>query len=238
VSAASDEKRRRWRNRMLGFAVLALGAVLLGSPWWLPRVLSELAYFRVRTVEVEGLEYASTVDLVETLGIDTTSSVWDDPDPLVRRLEAHPQVRAARVGRRLPGTLLLRITEELPVALVVGGTGLEAVDEQGVVLPLDPSRIPADLPIIAAADSLLLEQLASVRRENPTMFRQISDVRRTAEHELLVQFASVRLRTNVESITAQRLADALIVKEDLLQRGRQPLELDLRFRHQIIARMP
>ena len=70
------------------------------------------------------------------------------------------------------------------------------------------------------------------------MFRQISDVRRTAEHELLVQFASVRLRTNVESITAQRLADALIVKEDLLQRGRQPLELDLRFRHQIIARMP
>jgi cell division protein FtsQ len=232
------EVRPRWLRRLIGFAVLALAAGVLSSPWWVPRALSNLAYFQVRSVEVQGIEYASSVDLVETMGIDTTRSVWDDLGPIVRRLEAHPQVRNAVVGRRLPGTLVVRITEEPPVALLAGSTGLEPVDASGVVLPLDPSRVPTDLPIVSAADTALLEQLASVRRDDPAMFHEISDIRRTAADDLLVQFASVRLRTNVEGITARRLADALLVKEDLAQRGREPLELDLRFRHQIIARMP
>src|SRR5690606_12255894 len=158
-------------------------------------------------------------------------------EPLVRRLQAHPQVRNATIARRLPGTLVVVVDEEPPVALLAGGSGLEAVDETGIVLPLDLSRVPADLPIVARADSSLLRVLADVRRDDPRVFDRISEVRRVSADELLVRFDSVTVRTQ-GSVSALRLADALLVKEDMLQRGVQPVELDLRFRHQVIARVP
>lgn len=226
----------RWKRRLRGVAVLLAAGALLSAPWWARAALASLDYFRVRTVEVQGVRYASVADLVDALGVDTTRSVWDDVAPLVRRLETHPLVRSASVSRRLPGTLVLQVEEEPPVALVAGGTGLEPVDEAGLVLPLDPSRVPTDLPIIARADSGVLRLLAEVRRENPELFRRISEVRQVAADELIVRFASFQVRTSA-AVSAERLADALPVAEDLDRRGLRAEELDLRFRHQVIARL-
>lgn len=236
MSDAAAPVRPRWYRRALGSVVILLAAALLATPWWVPSALARLDYFHIRSVEVQGLRYASAAEIVETLGVDTTRSVWDDMQPLVRRLEAHPQVRRATIARRLPATLVVDVEEEPPVALVAGNTGLEAVDEAGIILPLDPSRVPADLPIIASADSSVLRMLANVRRDDPRVFNEISEVRRTTPDELLLKFASVRIRTGAE-VSAQRIADALLVEEDLLRRGLTPAELDLRFRHQVIARV-
>jgi len=237
MSEETVTRSSRWRRRALGVVVLLMGFALLATPWWGPRALARLDYFHVRSVEVQGLRYASTADVVAAMGIDTTRSLWDDTEPLVRRLQAHPQVRNATIARRLPGTLVVVVDEEPPVALLAGGSGLEAVDETGIVLPLDLSRVPADLPIVARADSSLLRVLADVRRDDPRVFDRISEVRRVSADELLVRFDSVTVRTQ-GSVSALRLADALLVKEDMLQRGVQPVELDLRFRHQVIARVP
>lgn len=237
MTGEKDSKLEKWRLRLIGLAVVVFGVALVAVPFWAPRALSGLAFFSVREVEVQGVRYASVPDLVDALGVDTTRSVWDDTGPLVQRLESHPQVRRARIGRRLPSTLVVEVTEDPPLALVAANTGLEVVGESGIILPLDPSRFPINLPVIPAADSGILRLLTEVRRDDQRLFRRISEARRTGDDEFLLRLSTVTVRTRA-SVSAQRLADAVPVELDLRSRGIVPTELDLRFSQQVIARLP
>jgi hypothetical protein len=60
--------------------------------------------------------------------VDTTASIWDPTGPLVARLASHPQLRRVSVRRKLPGTLVVDVEENLPVALVATNDGLMAYD--------------------------------------------------------------------------------------------------------------
>jgi cell division protein FtsQ len=222
---------------------LALGVVvaltLLASPLWGPPVLRRLAFFRVRRVEILGARYTAPADLLQRLRVDTTRSVWDPLEPLAERVRTHPQVESVTVSRRLPGTIVVRVTERRPVALVSGPGGLRAVDEHGRRLPLDPSRTPVDAPIITSAprDPIVYHLLGAMQRETPQLYAQLSSIRAVGADELVLQIADVPVRT-MTSVTLERLADIQPVRRDLTRRQLRPAELDLRYRDQVIARLP
>jgi cell division protein FtsQ len=217
-------------------ALAALVAAALGAPWWGRAALSRLDFFRLRAVEVQGARYLSPAEFVAGLGLDTTQSVWLDLAPVERRIIAHPQVRAVEIDRRLPGTLVVRVRENLPVALVPGRGGFRALDAEGDSLPIDPSRVDVDVPILAQRDTALLHLLADVRRLAPPLFDRISDVRRSGRDELTLRLAEVSVRAPA-GVAASRLAEILPVERDLARRRARAAELDLRFRDQVIARL-
>lgn len=171
--------RSKLRKRLTGVAILlGLGAAI-SSPWWARPALSRLAYFRVRRVEFDGVRYAPVSELVARLRIDTTTSVWADPEPLARRVRAHPLVSDARVERRLPGTLHVVVTEKVPVALSPVREGFAVYDSAGHPLPIDPSRVGGvDAPVIAGRDTTLLRLLAELRAAAPRLFARVSEARR------------------------------------------------------------
>src|ERR1019366_686459 len=103
------------------------------------RGATRMEYFHVRSVEVQGVRYLDPATVVERMAVDTMRSVWDDNAVLVARVKSLPQVADAVITRRLPGTLIVSIRENLPVALSPSPRGLEAVDSSGVVLPIDPT---------------------------------------------------------------------------------------------------
>src|SRR5689334_15663240 len=119
----------------MGAAVAVVGS----SPWWGRAIARQLAFFRVRRVEILGVRYVPPSEVLARLRVDTTASVWDDPEPWRRRVAQHPQVRTVTITRKLPGTLLVRVDENVPVALISGPNGFSAYDERGTRLPLDPS---------------------------------------------------------------------------------------------------
>jgi cell division protein FtsQ len=219
-------------------AVVAAPALLLalGAPWWGRWVLARLTFFHVRRVEIEGARYVAPRDIVTRLRVDTSSSVWDDLRPLERRVAQHPQIASVEIERRLPGTLVVRVTENLPVALFPTRAGFRALDAGGRALPVEPSETRLDLPILAQRDMSLLRLLAAVRQREPSLFARISEVRRQGRGELLVQLTTVPVRAMAD-VTAERLADVLPVERDLARRGARVAELDLRFRDQVIARL-
>jgi len=221
----------RWR--LVGVA--AAGLALLAAPWWGPHVLSHLSFFRVRNVEVSGYRYLAPDDVVKRLRLDSTSSVWADLGELERRVEMHPQVKSATVDRDLPGTLVVRVTENSPIAYVQTNGGLRAVDKDGRFLPIDPTRIAIDLPVLAKADTVLLHLLANVKSVSPALFGEISDIRRTGGTDIALTLSTAQVRA-LASISAQRLADIIPVEADLARRKARVTELDLRFRDQVIAR--
>jgi cell division protein FtsQ len=236
AKAGSVEPRVRWRRRARMLGALAVLALLVTTPWWGRRALSGLAFFRLRKVEIEGLRYLSPDEVAKRMKVDTTQSIWVDLGPVEKRVAAHPQVAEVSLRRKLPGTLVARVTEHLPIAMVPTRTGFSVVDARGVVLPMDPSRTAVNLPVVAQRDTVLLRLLERVRAAQPALFDRISQARRTGD-EVRLELATLTILAMAD-VTVQRLADILPVERDLATRQLRASELDLRYREQVIARLP
>ena len=225
--------RRRLRRLAQALALLAVVSV----PWWGRAGLRRLDYFRVRAVEVSGARYLEPAEIVRALDVDTLRSIWDELAPLERRVLGHPGVRAASVERGLPGTLRVHVEERRPVAFVPAPAGMRVMDDEGRELPIDPTRRPVDVPVAPDADTATLRLLGELRDRAPAFYQQVSEVRRGGRDEVLFRLPElvVRARSTVE---AGRLADIRFVAADLAGRNLRAAELDLRFRDQVIARLP
>ncbi|MDQ3697128.1 MAG: FtsQ-type POTRA domain-containing protein [Gemmatimonadota bacterium] len=230
--ATGRSERRVWR----AVGALTAFSLMAAAPWWAPAALSELSYFRVRKIEVVGATFLSPADVYARMAVDTSTSVWVEVSELERRVAAHPQVREVDVERRLPGTLVVRVTENLPVALVPSPQGLRPYDEGGIELPIEPSWMDVDLPIVPRADTTIFRLLGEVRETQPGLFARISELKRRGRDELLIAIPPFLVRAAAD-ITADRLGDILPVESDLSRRQARVAEIDLRFRDQVVARL-
>jgi cell division protein FtsQ len=233
--------------------ILFLVAVIMAGGWGARAAAREMAFFRVRTVEVRGVRYLQPNDILSRLRIDTVASLWDDLEPYRQRIRQHPQVSDVHITRRMPGTLVVTIEENLPVALVQTRTGLLPYDSLGRQLPIDPARTNLDLPIVASTDPVLLKLVGVIRSAEPRVFARIEEVRRTGRDEILLilsrapnvasvaadsasQNRTLRVRAPI-GLSAERFADIFPVETDLARRQVHVSELDLRYRDQVIARL-
>jgi cell division protein FtsQ len=232
MSPLSDVGRLRVKRAAVVLGLL----VALASPWWARLIASELSFFRVRRVEIVGVRYLAPSDILGRLRVDTTRSVWDDLSVLERRVAAHPQVGNVTISRKLPGTLVVNVVENLPIAMVSTERGFLVFDDRGRQLPLDPSKVPVNLPIAARRDTALFRMLARVRADRPRVFARLSDVTRVGDREVLIHFENLAVRAMLD-VTADRLAEIFPVEADLAKRQARVAELDLRFRDQVIARL-
>ena len=201
-----------------------------------------MEFFQLKSVVVEGTRYLSPEVVLERLAVDTSQSVWDDTEPLAARLRSMPQVADVEMRRRLPGTLVVTIRENLPVALSPSPRGLETVDSAGVVLPIDPARFDVDLPIANQRDKSILSILTAARSQNPMLYRRISEISRDGKGAVVLMLAGspevapLKVRAPV-GVSVPRLADIFPVESDLMRRRANVAELDLRYRDQVIARL-
>ncbi len=232
-----------WRRRVRTAALALAALALITSPWWARAGLRQLAFFRVRRVEIDGTRYVSPDEIVSRMRVDTSASVWDDVAPWEGRVREHPSVRDVRIERRLPGTLVVKVTENLPVALVQAAAGLVPVDAAGKSLPVNPAAADVDLPVLATRDSTALRLLGEMRVVAPALFARVGEVRRIARGDLLFRFtdaspAAFRDILAAADVTAERLNDLVPVEQDLVRRQVRATEIDLRYRDQVIVRLP
>jgi len=233
TGADAGWSRGRVRLALAGVAVI----LLLGAPFWGPLVLRQLSFFRVRKVEIIGARYVPVSDIMDRLHVDTTASVWDPTGPLVSRLASHPQLHTVTVRRKLPGTLVVEVQENPPIALVATSDGLRAYDARGTLLPIDLARTPIDAPVLPRRDVELLHLLNVLRNEAPALYDRLSEIRITAPDEVVFQMGGTPVRA-MRDVSPARLAEITPVEDDLARRGLHAAEIDLRYRDQVIARLP
>lgn len=222
----------RWKLALLG----VVGVVVLSAPFWGPRVMRYMDFFRVRRIEIVGAHYVAPSDILSRLNVDTLASIWDPTKPLVARISTHPEIQTVTVGRKLPGTLVVNVTERIPVAVVPTNTGFRVFDERGRALGIDPTRVGVDVPVLAQRDTSLLRLLGQIRTQMPALYARLSEVRRQGQSELVLQLRSWPVRVTAD-VTLERLADIDPIEEDLARRQLRVAEIDLRFRDQVIARL-
>jgi cell division septal protein FtsQ len=213
-----------------------LGGLGLGLALWfgLPGLLRGLDFFRVRQVEIAGLQYLDPAKVIAALKLSPMASVFDDPAPLRRRVYAMPGVNAVEVGRRLPGTLEVELVEAPPVALASRGDGLALLDARGRVLPFDPLRSAPDLPVAANGDALVTAVLARVRDSDPDLFARIGAAWR-AGPDVVLEVGGRRLWFGAQ-VSAEDIRAVMAVEQALARSGRAYQELDGRFAGQVIVR--
>jgi len=225
-----------------GAVVVALCVALF---WGTPRLLGQLDYFHIQTVQLEGARFLTPTAVVAALGTDTSASVFDDPARIRAKVESIPLVARATVDRRLPGTLVVSIVERIPVALVPTKEGFRGVDSSGTRLGIDPAITTFDAPVVlpplasrdTVADRRLFNLLGTLRVQDPALFDAIVEARRVSATEW--QLRTTRQLVRVSSqVTPARLADIFPVEQDLARRRIRAVELDLRYRNLVIARLP
>ena len=213
-----------------------LGGLAIGIALWfgLPHVLSGLAYFRVRRVEIAGLQYLDPAKVIDALKLGATASVFDDPAPLARRVNALPGVASVEMSRRLPGTLQIELVETPPVALASRSEGLALLDARGRVLPYDPVRSAPDLPLAANGDAVVTGVLARVREADPDLFARVGAAWRVGP-DVVLEVGGRRLWFGAQ-VSAEDIRAVMAVEQALARTGRTYQELDGRFAGQVIVR--
>ena len=224
----SRERLRKPGWKILG--ALFLVAVIMAAAWGTRAVAREMAFFRIRSVEVRGARYLQASEIISRLKVDTLASLWDDLAPYRDRIRGHPQVSDVSIGRKMPGTLVVTIKENLPVALIQTPSGLLPYDSLGKQLPIDPARTSLDLPIVATDDPVLLKLVGAIRATEPRVFARIEEVRRTGRDEILLTLSRSTNSAETDGrvrqllvrvpvgLSVERLADIFPVEIDLARR--------------------
>jgi cell division septal protein FtsQ len=219
--------KRRW---------LALGAAALGAALWYggPVLGRRMEFFRIRRVEFAGMRYLKPAVALPDLGLGRDASIFDNLEPIAARATRIGGVQQAEAGRRLPGTLVVRIREIPPVALVPRGSRLVLMDSAGRVLPYDPAHSAPDLPIAATADARVGSLLGRIRRLDPALFGRVTTAARTGNDvALLVDGRRLLLRPDA---SVEEMHAVKAVAEDLVRKGESYSELDGRFAGYVVVR--
>ena len=264
VETVPESEAPRTGRKGKAIALLLLVVLLAPGSWLARRAASKMDFFHLRAVSVEGTRYLSADTVVQRLALDTARSVWDDTKPLIERLRLMSQVSDVEISRNLPGTLVIRIRENLPVALAASPRGLEVVDTAGTVLPIDPTREDLDLPVANQRDGPILSLLGAIRSDDPRLYRRISEISRDGKTGFVIRMVPLQGSMNIAptvagtdsvlgpaqpatlralrvrvplGVSVSRLADIFPVESDLVRRQANVAELDLRYRDQVIARL-
>lgn len=238
--------------RLLRYALLVLiAAGALAAPVWGEMALREVSWFSVQRVEISGTRFLAPHEVLTSSGIRRGQNVWNDASSWESALREHPVIAEARVTRRLPGTLRVRIEEKRPVAYLDSGA-LQPVSSAGEILPIDPTRVPVDLPILRGpqtpTDSIALRMLAEtdrLSRLDPALFADVSEIRsRDAAGTIVLRhrLAEIILPMGLGAMDLRQLRAVLHDMERRLDGGdriphRGLPRVDLRYRDQIVVRL-
>ncbi len=137
--------RRRWPRVIQGGLLGILATLGMMGYQWIPSAVAGL--LSIERISISGTDRLDRRAVLSLLDLpDDRSLLSVDLAMLEQRVEAHPAVASASVGRVLPDTLTVIVVERKPAALVQHAGGTLFLDNEGVVLSLAPDMPAGMLP--------------------------------------------------------------------------------------------
>lgn len=242
-----------WKARaLMALRVGALATGLLGSGWYVQRVMTSGEAFEVRDIRVIGHSRLSIGEVEALLhGLRGRNIVRTPLEEWRAKLLSSPWVRDASLRRALPDTIEVRIVERVPLAVAHAGETLLLIDDQGeIVDEFGPRYRQLDLPIVeglvpktsdrpAVPDTtrvaLVAEALQSLR--DAGLLGRVSqiDVSHVRNVSVLLVDDPVLLFVGHQQF-AERVQAYLDMKERLAQMVDGVESVDLRFENRVYVR--
>jgi cell division protein FtsQ len=242
-----------WKARLwTGARVAALSIGLIGSGWYVQRVMTSGEAFEVRDIRSLGTRRLSDGEIDALLhGLIGRNIVTTDLEEWRARLLSSPWVREASLRRALPDTIEVRIVERSPMAVAHAGDTLWLIDEQGAVVDeFGPRYGTLDLPIVEglmgrdarqagqpdqARVALISGTLQSLR--DAGLLGRVSqiDVGNLRNVTILLNDDPVLLQVGHEKF-AERVQAYLDMEERLTRMVQEVESVDLRFENRVYVR--
>ncbi len=147
---------------MVGCALLGgVGFGLWQAGWTL---LEKSSWSNLETVQVFGLNRLTEKEIITGSRLKRNMNIMRlSLDRIADEVEKNPGVAKARVIRRLPGRLVIKIEERKPVAAIYRNK-LWLVDETGVIFSATGPKEVIDVPVLTGDFDLGKNGSASIRR--------------------------------------------------------------------------
>ncbi|MGH2809082.1 MAG: cell division protein FtsQ/DivIB [Actinomycetota bacterium] len=145
ISRRRKAVARTRRRRAIGSTAFLIGlAVLVWIAFWSP-------VLNVRRIDVVGDRRTSAGDVRAAAAIDGDDNLLlVSTSDVAARVRALPWVRKARVDRRLPGTVRIKIVERRPAMVLTSTAGTWTIDARGRVL--DEGAAGKGLPTLTGTE--------------------------------------------------------------------------------------
>jgi cell division septal protein FtsQ len=160
----TESRKRKPQRRTFGMIRWVLIAALLAGVgvfgFGLFKFLREGSYFQLSNIEITNQTRAKREEILGCLNVRMGDNlVFLNEQEVRRRVEAHPWVHHARVGKRLPDTLWIELEERSPVALLSNARdgSLYGLDAEGYVLPSLPIKELAEnnFPVVTGIPAVM-----------------------------------------------------------------------------------
>lgn len=181
---AGQAAPKRARSRTGTIVRAALGVLLVVGvsstvAWGAKKHIMSSARFSVKEIEVNGAKHRTSEEVIQRAGLAVGANVFMlDLDASKAKLLADPWISEATLARRLPGTLLVQVTEREAAAIVSLGDSWLATREGDLFKRLEAGD-PAELPIVTG---LTQEALAEDRDGVKRQVRRAVDLSADYEH--------------------------------------------------------
>jgi cell division protein FtsQ len=187
AAPGAEAPRTGAASRALGAVRVAAGVAIVtgasvGVAWAARRHVMHSPRFAITEIDVVGNERRAAADLVAESGLAVGANVFAaDLDGARAKLSSDPWIAEAALARRLPGTILVKVTERKPAALVALGDVLLA-GEDGEPFKRLEATDPVDLPIVTGVRP---ERLAADHEGAVRSIRRAVDLAAEYEHGTL-----------------------------------------------------
>lgn len=137
---ARHKKKRRynlWESIFFVFVALLALYILVRSP-----------LFEVKKIVLEGNHFLGSEKIISVSGVNKGENIFKaNLQEASERLKIIPMLKSADVSRKLPSTVVIKVTERTPLALLPSSDGFVQVDGEGVYLQKGLSS-DRNLPVI------------------------------------------------------------------------------------------
>jgi cell division protein FtsQ len=246
---------KRWRNALRGVglasvALVAVGAIAIGVIALDPAgrlrdtaaSLAELGRgpgLSIQEIRIEGREFAPREALLTAIATTPGEAMLDfDPAAAKERLERIAWVEHAHVERRLPGTILIRLTERRAFAVWQREGRFAVIDREGRVMATERLQAFGPLPLVVGSGAERgAAAMIDLLRSSPEIADRVQAIVRVSERRWNLRLqngADILLPEGHEEAAITRLAE-LQARDKLLDR---PLAaLDMRLPDRLVVRM-
>jgi cell division protein FtsQ len=109
-------------------------------------------YFAVSNVEIKGNSSVSSEDIILNAGLNSYRNIFQiNSNQIKTAILQDSRIVSVKIGRQLPGKLIIHIQERLPVCLLSYLNNLLIIGGDGVVMGVQEEAEAVELPIVIGA---------------------------------------------------------------------------------------
>lgn len=241
-----DEAKNGGKLRRAGFIFFGVTSglllVLLTIDW-----AKTQSVFDFENIIVEGNHFLSESEVTQLAKIDTKKNLFEiDLRAVEERVAKHQLVREVRVSRRLPGSIVIKVVERQPLAVI----NRTPIDAEGRLLTRLNLKSENEYPLITnitysgkISEKLeiqrILDFLSFAKHHQLEFYKQIEKISHSKKHGVYfyVTGSKAKIIFGDENF-ADRTSNFLTVRDHLQNEGKTAAVeyFDLRFQQQVIVK--